>query len=75
MVGQSRQLMLHCAEFVARNVETPPGDASSCKAYAGELLEEFGETALDILGLDAALTQGSDGAVLTGGLNKFCGTR
>ena len=65
-IEAGRQLMLHCAEFVARNVETPPGDASSCKVYAGELLEEFGETALDILGLDAALTQGSDGAVLGG---------
>jgi alkylation response protein AidB-like acyl-CoA dehydrogenase len=70
-IEAGRQLMLHCAQFVARGEQTPPGDASSCKVYAGELIEEFSETALDILGMDAALTQGSEGAILGGRLEQI----
>jgi alkylation response protein AidB-like acyl-CoA dehydrogenase len=69
-VEAGRQLMLTCTEFIAAGLETPPGVASTCKVYAGELLEDFAETALDILGMDAALTQGSAGAVLDGRLEQ-----
>ena len=41
-------------------------DAAVSKVYSGELLERFGECALDMLGLEGALSQHSQGSILNG---------
>ena len=51
-----RQLMMHCAELAADGV-TPPEYGAISKVFSGELMERFGETALEILGLRATLSQ------------------
>ncbi len=60
-----RQLMLHCAEL-AESGTTPPEMGAISKVFSGELMERFGEAALDILGPQAALSQGAPGALRNG---------
>ena len=60
-----RQLMLHCAEL-AEGGTTPPEMGAISKVFSGELMERFGETALEILGPHAALSQGAPGALRNG---------
>ena len=60
-----RQLMLHCAEL-AESGTTPPETGAMSKVFSGELMERFGEAALDILGPRAALSQGAPGALRHG---------
>ena len=60
-----RQLMMHCAELAANGV-TPPEYGAISKVYSGELMERFGETALDILGMRAALSEQMPGAIDNG---------
>lgn len=51
-----RQLMMHCTELAANGV-TPPEYGAISKVYSGELMERFGEAALEILGMRATLSQ------------------
>jgi alkylation response protein AidB-like acyl-CoA dehydrogenase len=60
-----RQLMIHCAEL-AESGTTPPEMGAISKVFSGELMERFGEAALDILGPRAALSQGAPGALRHG---------
>lgn len=60
-----RQLMMHCAELAADGV-TPPEYGAISKVYSGELMERFGEAALDILGMRAALSEQMPGAIDNG---------
>jgi alkylation response protein AidB-like acyl-CoA dehydrogenase len=60
-----RQLMMHCAELAA-NGNTPPEYGAISKVFSGELMERFGETALDILGMRAALSEQMPGALDNG---------
>ena len=60
-----RQLMMHCAELAGRGA-TPPETGAISKVFSGELMERFGEGALEILGLAAALSQGAPGAIHNG---------
>ena len=60
-----RQLMLHCAEL-AKSGTTPPEMGAISKVFRGELMERFGEAALEILGPRAALSQGAPGALRNG---------
>ncbi|MCL4696765.1 MAG: acyl-CoA dehydrogenase family protein [Burkholderiaceae bacterium] len=60
-----RQLMLHCAEL-AESGTTPPETGAISTVFSGELMERFGEAALDILGPRAALSQGAPGALRNG---------
>lgn len=48
-----RQLMMHCADLAADGI-TPPEYGAISKVFSGELMERFGEAALDILGMRAA---------------------
>ncbi|WP_417209563.1 acyl-CoA dehydrogenase family protein [Antarctobacter sp.] len=64
-----RQMMVHCASMIDAG-ETPMHDAAISKVYAGELMERFGETALDILGLCATLSEQSDNAILGGRIEQ-----
>ncbi|SDP26246.1 acyl-CoA dehydrogenase [Afipia sp. GAS231] len=51
-----RQLMMHCAELAADGI-TPPEYGAMSKVFSGELMERFGEAALDILGMRAAISE------------------
>jgi alkylation response protein AidB-like acyl-CoA dehydrogenase len=64
-----RRMMLSCARSAESGV-TPIQDAAMSKVYSGELMERFGEAALDVLGLEAALSFGAPGAVLRGQLEQ-----
>jgi alkylation response protein AidB-like acyl-CoA dehydrogenase len=64
-----RRMMIHCAQLAESGV-TPPGDAAIAKVYSGELMERFGEAALDLLGLEATLSQHAPGAILRGRLEQ-----
>jgi len=60
-----RQLMMHCAELAADGI-TPPEYGAISKVFSGELMERFGEAALDILGTRAALSEQMPGAIDNG---------
>ena len=60
-----RQLMMHCAELAAGGI-TPPEYGAISKVFSGELMERFGEAALDILGMRAALSEQMPGAIDNG---------
>ncbi|AUC96235.1 acyl-CoA dehydrogenase [Bradyrhizobium sp. SK17] len=60
-----RQLMMRCAELAADGV-TPPEYGAISKVFSGELMERFGEAALDILGMRAALSEQMPGAIDNG---------
>jgi alkylation response protein AidB-like acyl-CoA dehydrogenase len=64
-VEVGRQLMMHCAELAADGV-TPPEYGAISKVFSGELMERFGEAALDILGMRAALSGQMPGAIDNG---------
>jgi alkylation response protein AidB-like acyl-CoA dehydrogenase len=60
-----RQLMMHCAELAVDGV-TPPEYGAISKVFSGELMERFGEAALDILGMRATLSGQMSGAIDNG---------
>jgi alkylation response protein AidB-like acyl-CoA dehydrogenase len=60
-----RQLMMHCAELAAGGA-TPPEYGAISKVFSGELMERFGETALEILGMRATLSEQMSGAIDNG---------
>ncbi len=60
-----RQLMMHCAELAADGI-TPPEYGAISKVFSGELMERFGEAALDILGMRATLSEQMPGALDNG---------
>lgn len=60
-----RQLMMHCAELATGGV-TPPEYGAISKVFSGELMERFGEAALDILGMRGALSEQMPGAIDNG---------
>ncbi len=62
-------MMLHCAKAADTGTLTLH-DAAASKVFSGELMERFGETALDILGLQGALGQGAAGALLHGKIEQ-----
>ncbi|NUZ04729.1 acyl-CoA dehydrogenase [Piscinibacter koreensis] len=60
-----RRLMIHCAEL-ATGGTTPPEMGAISKVFSGELMERYGEAALDLLGPRAALSQDAPGALANG---------
>ena len=60
-----RQLMMHCAELASDGV-TPPEYGAISKVFSSELMERFGEGALDILGMRATLSEQMPGAIQNG---------
>lgn len=60
-----RQLMMCCAELAADGV-TPPEYGAISKVFSAELMERFGEAALDLLGSRAALSEQMPGAIDNG---------
>ncbi|MGA2795533.1 MAG: acyl-CoA dehydrogenase [Roseiarcus sp.] len=60
-----RRLMMSCAELALDGI-TPPEYAAISKVFSGELIERFGEAALDILGRRATLSEHVAGAIDNG---------
>ena len=64
-VEVGRQLMIHCAELATLGT-TPPEMGAISKVFSGELMERFGEAALELLGPSAMLSQHAPGALRNG---------
>jgi alkylation response protein AidB-like acyl-CoA dehydrogenase len=64
-----RQLMIRSAVTAEEGIAQPHVAAIS-KVFSGELMERFGEAALDLVGLPAARSRGAAGAVLDGQLEQ-----
>lgn len=64
-----RRLMIHCAEL-ATSGTTPPALGAISKVFSGELMERYGQAALELLGPRAALSQHASGAVANGHLEQ-----
>ncbi|MCP5265675.1 MAG: acyl-CoA dehydrogenase family protein [Burkholderiaceae bacterium] len=64
-----RLLALNSVTLVAKGLE-PTWEAAMAKVFAGELMEQFGEAALDLLGMRATLSRGSVDAPLEGQLEQ-----
>ncbi|WP_454652562.1 acyl-CoA dehydrogenase family protein [Bradyrhizobium liaoningense] len=60
-----RQLMMHCADLAAGGI-TPPEYGAISKVFSSELMERFGEAALDMLGMRATLSEQMPGAIDNG---------
>jgi alkylation response protein AidB-like acyl-CoA dehydrogenase len=60
-----RQLMMQCAKLASGGI-TPPEYGAISKVFSGELMERFGEAALDILGMRATLSEGVPDAIDNG---------
>jgi alkylation response protein AidB-like acyl-CoA dehydrogenase len=60
-----RRMMIHCAEL-ATGGTTPPAAAAIAKVFCSELMERYGQAALELLGARAALSQGAPGALDNG---------
>jgi alkylation response protein AidB-like acyl-CoA dehydrogenase len=68
-IEAGRQLAFNCVAMLARG-ETPTYEAAMTKVFAGELMEQFNEAAMDMLGMQATLSAGSIGAPLRGRLEQ-----
>lgn len=68
-IEAGRQLALECVRIMARG-GMPTWEAAVTKVYAGELMERFHESALDILGMGATLSAGAAGAPMRGRLEQ-----
>ena len=66
-----RQLMMHCADLAADGV-TPPEYGAISKVFSSELMERFGESALDMLGMRCALSEQMPGAIDNGRFEQTC---
>ena len=64
-IEAGRALMMHCAELAGSGA-TPPEVGAISKVFSGELMERFGEAALEILGMRATLSQGAPGSLENG---------
>jgi alkylation response protein AidB-like acyl-CoA dehydrogenase len=68
-IEAGRQLMLGCAKALDQgNMDL--ADAAVSKVYSSELMERFAECALEILGMEGAISHGSDGAILNGRIEQ-----
>ncbi|MBN9426470.1 MAG: acyl-CoA dehydrogenase family protein, partial [Burkholderiales bacterium] len=65
----ARQLAMHCVT-VSGQGESPQHLAAMTKVFGGELMERMFEAAQDILGMEAALSRSSPGAILQGRLEQ-----
>lgn len=68
-IEMGRLLARNSVGLVARGLE-PTWEAAMAKVFAGEVMEDFGEAALDLLGMRATLSRGSRDAPLEGALEQ-----
>ena len=74
-IEAARQLVLHSVSLAGAAESAAGSEAlvwsAMSKVFSGELMERFGEAALDILGPGATLSRGSAGAIPDGALEQF----
>lgn len=68
-IEAGRRLAYECVALLAQG-QTPTYEAAITKVYAGELMEQFNEAAMDMLGMQATLSAGSPQAPLHGRLEQ-----
>ncbi|MDR7097570.1 acyl-CoA dehydrogenase [Hydrogenophaga laconesensis] len=68
-IEAARQLALHSIKLYARG-EEPTWEAAMAKVYAGELMERFNESALDILGMQGTLSADAPEALVRGRIEQ-----
>lgn len=68
-IEAGRQLMMRSIQMIERGV-TPYHEAAMTKVFSSELMQRLSETALDLLGAEAALSHGAEGAPLAGTLEQ-----
>jgi alkylation response protein AidB-like acyl-CoA dehydrogenase len=66
-VEVAKQLALYCVSSIKDGV-TPLHTAAIGKVFAGELMERLGEAALDLIGMEATLSEGAKDAPFKGKL-------
>ena len=64
-----RQLALNAVRLLAQGIE-PTWEAAVAKVWAGELMERFFQSVVDILGMRATLSRGAPGALDAGHLEQ-----
>ncbi len=69
-VEAGRQLFMNSIAM-AEHGKAPIHEAAMSKAYTGELLERLGQSALDILGTGATLSEDAEGAIASGKFEKL----
>ena len=67
----ARRLLMH-GIAVAKSGKVPVHEACMAKVYSGELMERFGETVLDMLGMGATLSENAPGAIPDNGELEQC---
>ena len=67
----ARRLLMHSIA-VAESGKVPVHEACMAKVYSGELMERFGETVLDMLGMGATLSENAPGAIPDNGELEQC---
>ncbi|TNE34706.1 MAG: acyl-CoA dehydrogenase [Alphaproteobacteria bacterium] len=69
-IEAGRLMSINCVGLV-ENSEMPPHYAAMNKIFSSELMERFGETALDMIGMTATLSQEAPGAILRGRIEQY----
>jgi alkylation response protein AidB-like acyl-CoA dehydrogenase len=69
-VEVAKQLALYCVSSIKDGV-TPLHTAAIGKVFAGELMERLGEAALDLIGMEATLSEGAKDAPFKGKLEHM----
>lgn len=64
-----RQMAIHCVNMIEGG-RMPHLEAAMCKVYMGELMERMYETAIDLLGMRATLSEDAPGAILKGRIEQ-----
>lgn len=65
-----RQLLMHCVAM-AEQGKVPIHEAAMSKCYSAELMERFGEAALDLLGMQATLSEDADNPLAAGEIEQY----
>lgn len=65
-----RRLLMHCVA-IAEQGRIPIHEAAMSKCYSGELMERFGEAALDLIGMQATLSEDADTALAAGEIEQY----
>ena len=66
----ARELLMN-SFAIAEHGGKPIHEAAMAKTFSGELMERLGEASLDILGMTATLSEGSEGSILHGELDQL----
>jgi alkylation response protein AidB-like acyl-CoA dehydrogenase len=65
-----RQLLMHCVAMAEQGA-VPIHEAAMSKCYSAELMERFGEAALDLLGMQATLSEDAANPPAAGEIEQY----